>query len=720
MRSPVMVLLFSMLVACGGESGVKQGNRGSVSLDRNNIVLTTEVNQPVVHRVTVRHAGEYVDVGLPPGSFSPDWFYVNGANQSYGLTVFEIVMQPHYEGTYNQSLRFAAGLNGASESVDYQDLKITLHSIKPMNFSSTPGETDMPPAQRIEMSAGQLVDSYKVSVEYLNSPAEPWLRVSGDDGGYNAEIISTNLPSGNYKARITLSAENQSDVVRTVAYDIDALSLDIAEIPDRRIDSSTTPGELEFSVSAASNSKALDWEIVNSSELITVSKAPDGNAILINLIAKEIERLENGSHDVWFEVSSRNSLSGDQGMTRHSFVLDIDFTKVKLVSPRVVYRGKETLVRITGEKLHLIGDDVFLSSPVIARIERIDNTEIEATIASNAKVGRYAITVPNGLNITPTSAAIIVKKHPEFPVGELTLPQRARQVIYDADRERFYFPGASTGSDVYAITHNGNAWQWNQYAIPKATSIALTQDGQKLIVGTSSDCQIWEVAIETSEIANPNPPTMRCFYERFGFVGQFYNGLTLVANTNGMSGVWTYPDWGSIPFSLPHELSPFGIISSKGTHMVWAGGYGASGGSTAYVYDAKNNVINVLGTVGGTYYSRHRFRISASGNRLAHENDIYNAQLAYIGSLDATSSRSQVGISPDGTMAAHHEYETGEIRLFDITAENGHFPELAHKFQVSRGTTVTDNILFSDDNRYLFVFRTDYGTNISKMEVFSL
>ena len=480
------------------------------------------------------------------------------------------------------------------------------------------------------------------------------------------------------------------------------------------IDNLTEESDLSFSFSVIPDDTSVTWDVVASSSLLHASKNESENRVDIMIDKNALTTIENGTREEWIDIGYSH-ITYEQSV-RVPVTIEIAYARLQYVTPRVIYAGEDTIVRVRGSNVGELGaSGILVGDLTLTDTSRVNASEVELMIPGNLPVGEYEISLLDAPPVMHQSTKIIVKEHAVYPTESLTLPDLPQQIIYDPERERFYF---TSNSAVYALQHTDVNWEWSLFPIAHSYGIGLSQDGKKLLVGTY-ECDLWEIDMETSGISIPSPYS-KCFYEYFGFIAPLYTGLTIVANTNQWPDMWTYPDW-RVPFDAPDEYAPFGITSLYGTHMIWAGTPSTSGPRKAFVFSARDNTFLTLGTLAGDAYLDSLFSISANGNRISHYDDIYNGQLAYIGSLSngADDGLNSVGISPKGSLAAMFEGNTKMLRIFDISGQ-APFPELDYGFMLPEETSAVSRIMFSEDDRYMFVFANNANTNLNKMYVYEL
>ncbi|MDN3639177.1 hypothetical protein QWY82_10180 [Simiduia curdlanivorans] len=720
----ILASLVYSLAACGGGGGGGGGSSEastSISLSTSQVAFTTETYQRDKKAITANFKGDGVVVGTPPGVALPSWLAVEEVSTSASTVVFNVIVEyPSTVGTYTATLRFVTGKSNGDE-VTYKDLDVALTVVAPSFISTVSGNSPLPPTQQLSLGSGINGADYSATINYGQPPVSNWLDLTLSGTTFTVAANTTDLTPGDYTAILNFKANGKAETVRTVNYHVAAPTLTHSPISSLTIGSGSSQSELITSTQISSNSSALSWELTGQSGLLSAQLDYNANRIDISVDPSTLAEKANGNYQEWIEVTYTHPALPAPTTTRIDLEVVLAFTDLKYATPLVSYQNEPTKVVLWGDNLDQLTEQQ-LSTLLegLGSYTRVNANEIELQINTNLSAGSYPLQVNNLLGLNRSAAQIIVRAKPNFPVGELTLQRKANQVIYDAQREKFYVSEGYGSNAIYSLSHDNTGWSWSALPIENPASMALTRDGSQLIVGTY-ECSVWEIDLGQLLITQPNGPT-DCYYDYYGAINQFYNGLTVIADTNQWPSMYSYPSWGAIPFDLPSEHSPEVVFSEQGTHMIWAGGPTISSAQTAYVYNARTNVMNILNTVGDRYYLQSLFSISADGSRIAHFNDIYDAQLHYLGALgDLTrSSTDKVGISPDGNNAAIFVEASKSIRIFDISSPAGIFIESSPSISLDASMTRVQNIVFSRDNAYLFVFADSYDTNISKMYVYKL
>lgn len=538
-----------------------------------------------------------------------------------------------------------------------------------------------------------------------------------------------NYSNGIYQQWINIRYKLPNDTqyrIKKITFDLllelsDELAIQFTDAPNITVNNSTTDDELIIPLNIKEGGYYLTWDITDSSELISVQKNLAADGMIISIDENGLNRSRNGLYEQAVDILYSVPFSSQLRTTRIAFDLTMDMINITSISPKVIYSGSDLAIRVWGENLNDLTDEqLLLASENFKTVTHISESEVELTLWPTTENGEYEVFIDNSLGLEYSKSKLIVKPAPSFPVAEVTLPSRAQNVAYDAAREAFYFTSYSDNA-VYRIEHDEASWTWSSFGVNNPTSYALEIDGGKLIVG-NSDCEIHEIELAEGTVTKtrfkPN-----CFStDSYSFVGQFYTGLTIIADSSATGAVNSYPKWGEVPFTMPRMHSPLGVVSQYNTHMIWAELPVTSGQLKAYVYNVRSNTLNSWGTVAGDYYRESLFSISAKGERLSHFNDIYNNQLNHIGSLGdlEQSSVDRTAISPDGTRAVMFTFSDKKVNVFDISVNSAPFPKLGSEIDLNGKDLMVDRIVLSEDNDYLFVFTYDHKTNISKMQVFNL
>lgn len=585
-----------------------------------------------------------------------------------------------------------------------------------LSFTSVAGGGVLPQPLTFPVVAGVDPSAFTIKINYETwSISDSWLQVDPLNDGFAFSVTTTDIEPYQHSAHVDFILGETTIATIAVEHHVRTPVFTVGTVPDIVIDNQTVEADLKTMLEITTDSPWISWELLGSSPLLKAVADQANNRVDISLDTAVLGYMANGKHEEWLEVLLYELYAMSPRVVRVPVSVELAFKEMQYATPRVVYLGEETKVVIRGNQ---IGDVTSLEAGDITldNLRRIDESEIEVTIPAVLPVGEYRFEIPNALELERDVAHIIVKPHAEYPTGSAALPSAVGQVVYDPAREQFYFTGNFA---VYTLAHDDVEWEWSQNPVTAPEGIALAHNGKKLLVGANG-CNFWEIDLDTSD-KKPNPWDEYCYgVEHFGLIAPLYTGLTIVANVDQWPSMRSYPSWDHVDFVYPNEYSPVAIASMYGTHIIWAGSNN-SGPLTAYVFDARSQVFNTLGTVAGNNYSESLFSISANGNRISHYDDIYNAQLAHIGSLAGAGANSanRVGVSPKGSLAGMFDSDSSKLRIFDISGK-APFPELEYDFSLPNETTSVHKIMFSEDDRYMFVFATNPNTNVNRFYVFEL
>lgn len=673
-----------------------------------------DLPQPVLLPVVAGFDPAKITARLTYSNEGKDWLQFEPVNGGLLAKVVHLDLFPAYH--YAQ-VEFLVDGKLIKIAVVSLDVKAPFPDHSPyLSFTSVAGGLLLPQPLAFPVVAGVDPSAFTIKINYETwSIADPWLQIDPVSDGFTFSVTTTEIVPYQHKAYVDFILGETTIATIAVDHHVRTPSFALGTVPEIVIDNQTVEADLQTVLEITTDSPWISWELLGSSPLLKAVADQANNRVNISLDTAVLGYMANGKHEEWLELTLNELYAMTPRVVRVPVSVELAFTEMQYATPRVVYLGEETKVVIRGNQIgnltSLEAGDITLDN-----LRRIDASEIEVTIPADLPVGKYTFEIPKALELDRDVAHIIVKPHADYPTGSATLPSAVGQVVYDPAREQFYFTGNFA---VYTLAHDGVEWEWSQNPITAPEGIALAHNGKKLLVGARG-CNFWEIDLDSSD-KKPNPWGEYCHgVERFGLIAPLYTGLTIVANIDQWPSMRSYPSWDHVEFVYPNEYSPIAIASMYGTHIIWAGS-NSSGPLTAYIFDARSQVFNTLGTLSGSFYSESLFSISANGNRISHYDDIYNSQLAHIGSLagGGANPANRVGVSPKGSLAGMFDSDSGKLRIFDITGK-APFSELEYDFALPTETTVVHKIMFSEDDRYMFVFATNPNTNLNKFYVFEL
>lgn len=524
------------------------------------------------------------------------------------------------------------------------------------------------------------------------------------------------------------SSGGKSSSAPRSAEPIDKPLFELGKASGFRLNNQSVEADLQTSLEIKTENPLISWRVISASRLLKADADTQNGRVIISLDKSALRDIDNGEYSEWVDLEFNHPDFSEPTISRMSLDVEIAFSEMQYTAPRVVYVGEETTVLIRGNQIGNLGlTSLQAGEFTLDNIRSINASEIEVTIPASLPEGMYTFEIPKALELDREAAHIVVKPHAVYPTGSVALPSGVGRVAYDPEREQFFFVGSSA---VYSLSHDGVNWQWSKYPFMPPVNIALTQNGKKLLVGDGG-CKLWEIDLQSDVIDSPHPWPGSCsetlpegiisdgvpFNETFSIIAPLYSGLTLIGDNERQANVLQYPSWDPVSFSYPREYSPFAMVSLYGTHMIWAGREGWVDPG-AYVLDARTQQFNKFNSVSGDSHFGW-MGISANGNRIFHYDDIYDAQLNYLGSLAGGDANgyNRVGISPRGTLAGLWEMEINGLKIYDIS-DAAPFPLREDNIVLPNDYSFVSDILFSEDDRYLFVFTYDLLT--SNFYVFEL
>ncbi|OED54400.1 hypothetical protein BEI46_16045 [Aliivibrio fischeri] len=713
----VFTLLSLVLVGCGGSDDDGGGETASITLNVSQITASVYQNDTYEVDVTVNYQGEGVLVGMPKGvNEVPIWLGVDEQSISSKQAVFRVYLHGNIDtGVYNSVLRFVTAYNNGS--VAYKDVPIELTIKEPLVFTVVAGKQNVSLESMISVSDSGPVEGNSTYITYGAFSDWDWLDVEVVNNQYKAKIIKTDLSVGEHVGYIEFLDQNYRFRKVKIVYLVTEPEFNIGNVNKLTINNETIASELNMTIPVTPTSEGVIWNVIDSSSMISVTQ--NLNSVDISL---EFDLLSqnNGIYQQWIEFEYQYGDLLFPKTRKIEFDVEIDFTDIQQISPYVLYTSDEVTVRVWGNNLMSLTEEDFKAfTPIIQSVNYISDNEVELNIKANTTEQEINFSIENRLDYLRGEAKVVVRHTPVFPVASINLPENpASKVIYDSERERFYFRSYSNWTNLlYEISHDNEQWIVEQIVGESPKGLAIIDNGTQLLT-SSVACSMTKIDLDT-KVTVDAPSVTHCGYMDFGFIGQYYTGETVVIDTNQWPSIYNYPNWELATVNYPSVYSPNVILSKNGTHLIWTDSTGISSPRNAYVYDVRNNKFNVLNTNSSYAFYLDSFSISATGERVSFQNRIYNSEAIVIGNVGLNDDVwNRTFVSLDGTLAAHYDFSERKIDIYDIQSDEGAFFTLDLPLVVNEENMFIKEIQFSEDNRYIFVFASNLNDEIYKMYVY--
>ncbi|MUK42211.1 hypothetical protein GNP61_11695 [Aliivibrio fischeri] len=713
----VFTLLSLFLVGCGGSDD--DGGGGTASITLNVSQITASVYQGDIYEVdvTVNYQGEGVLVGMPKGvNEVPIWLGADKQSITSNQAVFRVYLHGNVDtGVYNSALRFVTAYSNGS--VAYKDVPIELTVKEPLFFTAVAGKQNVTLESMISVSDSGPVEGNSTYITYSAFSDWDWLDVEIVNNQYKAKIIKTDLSVGEHIGYIEFLDQNYRFRKVKIVYLITEPEFNIDTVNKLTINNETIASELNMTIPVTPTSEGVIWNVIDSSSMISVTQ--NLNNVDVSLEFALLSQ-SNGIYQQWIEFEYQYGDLLFPKTRKIEFDVEIDFTDIQQISPYVLYTSDEVTVRVWGNNLMSLTEEDFKAfTSTIQSVNYISDNEVELNIKANTTEQEINFVIENSLDYLRGEARAVVRHAPVFPVASINLPENpASKVIYDSERERFYFRSYSNWTNLlYEIFHDNEQWIVEQIVGESPKGLAIIDNGTQLLTSSIS-CSMTKIDLDT-KVAMNAPSVEHCGHMDFGFIGQYYTGETIIADTNQSVSVYTYPNWELATVNYPNVYSPNVILSKNGTHLIWTDSTGISSPRNAYVYDVRNNKFNELNTNSSYAFYLDSFSISATGERVSFQNRIYNSEAIAIGSVGLNDDVwNRTFVSLDGSYAAHYDFSERQIEVYDIQSNEGVFFKVGSPLAVSEEAVYINEIQFSEDNRYMFVFASNLNDETYKMYVY--
>lgn len=206
----------------------------------------------------------------------------------------------------------------------------------------------------ISVSVNFVGDTVVVGTPVGQNPPN-WLgveAVSEGNGTASFRVSAFGVAPGTYTATLRFitgwfdTEEIKYEDVPVTLVVREAPGLAIATLNKIVINNSTSEDELEFNVAVTPTDPEVTWRVVASSPLLLAEKNNGGSRIDLTVDRVAALNAENGVRAEWVDVAY--SYMGFETSVRLPVTVEIAFANIQAVSPRVLYRGEETKVRVRG------------------------------------------------------------------------------------------------------------------------------------------------------------------------------------------------------------------------------------------------------------------------------------------------------------------------------------------------------------------------------------
>ncbi|MUK36919.1 hypothetical protein GNP82_05020 [Aliivibrio fischeri] len=713
----VFTLLSLFLVGCGGSDD--DGGGGTASITLNVSQITASVYQGDIYEVdvTVNYQGEGVLVGMPKGvNEVPIWLGADKQSITSNQAVFRVYLHGNVDtGVYNSALRFVTAYSNGS--VAYKDVPIELTVKEPLFFTAVAGKQNVTLESMISVSDSGPVEGNNTYITYGAFSDWDWLDVEVVNNQYKAKIIKTDLSVGEHIGYIEFLDQNYRFRKVKIVYLVTEPEFNIDTVNKLTINNETIASELNMTIPVTPTSEGVIWNVIDSSSMISVTQNLNNVDVSLEF---DLLSQSNGIYKQWIEFEYQYGDLLFPKTRKIEFDVEIDFTDIQQISPYVLYTSDEVTVRVWGNNLMSLTEEDFKAfTSTIQSVNYISDNEVELNIKANATEQEINFVIENSLDYLRGEARVVVRHAPVFPVVSINLPENpASKVIYDSERERFYFRSYSNWTNLlYEISHDNEQWIVEQIVGESPKGLAIIDNGTQLLTSSVS-CSMTKIDLDT-KVTVDAPSVTHCGYMDFGFIGQYYTGETVVIDTNQWPSIYNYPNWELATVNYPNVYSPNAILSKNGTHLIWTDSTGISSPRNAYVYDVRNNKFNELNTNSSYAFYLDSFSISATGERVSFQNRIYNREAITIGNVGLNDDVwNRTFVSLDGTLAAHYDFSERKIDIYDIQSDEGAFFTLDLPLVVNEENMFIKEIQFSEDNRYIFVFSSNLNTEKYNMSIY--
>ena len=596
-----------------------------------------------------------------------------------------------------------------------------------MQFGSASGATVLDTPQVVALN-GQPVsaDQYSVDIEYLSNDSD-WLSVNiNSDNHYELAVTRSDLPLGNYSARVIVTSSLGVKSVILVSYEIQLPTLTAPNAINMSVGFSSLQSDATQQFVMDHNGVLLDWSISSEANWLSVQKVSNtlenGAVAEIAFLYDQVP-LENQTYNTTVSVTYSTEQIEPVTLTI-PVTVEVKVPAIEYSSPYLHYNGVSDSVTVRGRNLTGATNGVLRIGAV-----DVDSFTVKSDIEMQVQLpalanGEYQFILTNSTGDSLMGGRVVVIDKPVYADSIIPLTYAPTTMEYDPERQAIYivFRDPADGKTrAQQLQLQNGSWVVAELNIDSPRSLTLTAHGEELLIATDS-CAVIHVNPVTLETYQPYPAKANCSNAIFGLFRAFDDGQIMVADTNQWPTVMEYPGFTGI--SYPSIHTPISIISRNRNRMIYAESPTISGAFRRhiYYYDSNKDAFTQFDTVDPeAYYTVQLFAINADGSRFLHRQDVYDETMQYMGSLDLpaeiTYTGNAPGVSPDGTTAYFFDNATETIGRYDLTGPTPPFPKIGDDIVLPENSaSFIYRMLVSDDGKTAFIITGHRSTPLSAVD----
>jgi hypothetical protein len=619
----------------------------------------------------------------------PPWLSVGAPRREITGTaalVFGVAEVP--VGTYSAQVDVSVNVRGytrllGSVTVTYtvwNDFSLSTDHLQFHTYASAPP----PPPQTVEIEPLHDYPTWHMSATVTtDGEAADWISLDYQDGeladASSISVTVAELPPGHYEATLTLETwAGDIPSVRTVEITHDVavpfvLPSDVAFSITR----TSSPADFERTVPIARPAGApmIPFSaVVEGADWLSVTPASGdtGDASLqLTLRPDVIAEMENGSHQGRVLVASEGVLPEPVVLP---VSLSIDLSQVDFVAPHVAVTGSSDEVILRGSRLEGVPEGAlrFGDAPALS-IEVVSDTEIRA-VHPALPAGSHPVIIDEGNGISRVGAALRVLDPVTLPAAIIPVPGLVGRIVFDDLRNAIYV--CEKWERVHVFTwQGGTAWSADAIDVPQLRDIALTPDGEELLVMSDEeidhyDPDDWTILATASILTDRDDGAWHEGNYRLFDLVVANDGTAIVgtdSSNNVASPVYFY-DIDTRRFRVgPNLYLAHSARSGDGSLvMVSPGRY----------YDASTGELSLTDVPWNPYIGA----LDRTGDRILTSRRLFDGGFAPLGDLsDAFPGPAGAALSPDGRTAYAHWVDELVVRVYDVSGPgfNPAYPQIA-------------------------------------------
>jgi len=375
-----------------------------------------------------------------------------------------------------------------------------------------------PPQQFTLTNASGTVQPWSTVITYPPLSVRDWLSLTPEQNSANSstgttiDIITTNLPPGNYDATVEFRLADISRTVRrNIGYRV-ATALNSPSSANFTVDTTTLISDISQTINISSNiptgsNTGIDWQASENIPWLQLTSS-SGNTdnqdpLSFSLIPEKLSALPTGNYNGEITLTSNSENISNKTINVSLAML---LPMANFASPYIAQANASDEIIIRGSGLGSLPGTVSFDENAAINVTLDSDTQLRATYPALAS-GLYSIDlgiVSNALGLNRSPAQLLVLPASNLPADEIVSPGTKTAVVFDAERNMIY-AADTQNNEIERHAWDGTQWNTDTLSIANLYDITMLPNGNGLLA--LSDNSIIHVNIDGEfNIASTNTP----------------------------------------------------------------------------------------------------------------------------------------------------------------------------------------------------------------------